>query len=39
MDEFMVQLLNEKRQTTLFQQDAIYEKVQRKNYGRYGAIV
>ena len=30
MDEFMAQLLKEKRQKILLQQDAIYKKVQRK---------
>ena len=36
MDEFMAQLLEEKRQKILLQQDAIYKKIQKK-YGRYGA--
>ena len=31
MDEFMAQILKQKRQIILLQQDAIYEKIQRKN--------
>ena len=39
MDEIMAQLLKEKRQKILLQQDPIYEKVQRKKNVRYGATV
>ena len=38
MDEFMAQLLKEKRQKILLQQDAIYEKVQRKNMDVMGPL-
>ena len=37
MDEFMAQLLEEKRQKILLQQDAIHKKIPPKKYGRYGA--
>ena len=38
MDEFMAQILKEKRQKFLHQQDAIYEKVQRKNMDVMGPL-
>ena len=38
MDEFMAQLLKEKRQKILLQQDAIYENVQRKNMDVLGPL-
>ena len=37
MDEFMAQLLEEKRQKILLQQDAICKKIQKKKNGRYAA--
>ena len=38
MDEFMTQLLKQKRQKILLQQDAIYEKVQRKDMDVVGPL-
>ena len=39
MDEFMAQLLKEKRWKVLLHQDAIYEKIQRKKQMLWGYCV
>ena len=38
MDEFMAQLLEEKRQKILLQQDAIHKKIQKKNMDVMGPL-